>query len=114
VVKPVGGHVLTNTGWMPEELVPDDAKEEDGVLVLPEPPGETEVDLEEYHIGGDWYNIDGEQIHGYADAARALSELGNKPSMSNTKKELLEAAEVAGVEADESMTKAEILEALEE
>lgn len=34
-------------------------------------------------------------------------------SMSNTKDELLAAAELAGVEADESMTKAEILEALE-
>jgi hypothetical protein len=34
-------------------------------------------------------------------------------SMSNTKAELLAAAEAAGVEADESMTKAQILEALE-
>lgn len=33
-------------------------------------------------------------------------------SMSNTKTELLEAAEAAGVEVDESMTKAEILEVL--
>jgi hypothetical protein len=33
--------------------------------------------------------------------------------MSNSKAELLEAAEAAGVEADESMTKAEILAALE-
>lgn len=35
------------------------------------------------------------------------------PSMSNTKAELLAAAELAGVDADESMTKAQILEALE-
>jgi hypothetical protein len=35
------------------------------------------------------------------------------PSMSNTKDELLAAASAAGVSADESMTKAEILEALE-
>jgi hypothetical protein len=34
------------------------------------------------------------------------------PSMSNTKDELLAAAELAGVTADESMTKADILEAL--
>jgi hypothetical protein len=34
-------------------------------------------------------------------------------SMQNTKAELLAAAEAAGVEADESMTKAEILKALE-
>jgi hypothetical protein len=35
------------------------------------------------------------------------------PSMSNTKDELLAAAGLAGVTVDESMTKAEILEALE-
>ena len=34
-------------------------------------------------------------------------------SMSNNKAELLAAAEAAGVEADESMTKRQILEALE-
>jgi hypothetical protein len=34
------------------------------------------------------------------------------PTMSNTKAELLAAAEAQGVEADESMTKTEILEAL--
>jgi hypothetical protein len=46
--------------------------------------------------------------------ARLGDEIPEAPSMSNTKAELLEAAEAAGVEADESMTKAEILEALEE
>jgi hypothetical protein len=35
------------------------------------------------------------------------------PSMSNAKAELLAAAELAGVQADESMTKAEILDAME-
>lgn len=41
-----------------------------------------------------------------------LDEAPAAPSMSNTKDELLAAAELAGVTADESMTKAEILEAL--
>jgi hypothetical protein len=39
-------------------------------------------------------------------------EAPEAPSMSNTKDELLAAAEAAGVDADESNTKAEILEAL--
>lgn len=42
-----------------------------------------------------------------------LESVPDAPSMNNTKAELLEAAAVAGVEADESMTKAQILEALE-
>ncbi|HEY7824817.1 MAG TPA: hypothetical protein VIG24_18400 [Acidimicrobiia bacterium] len=40
-------------------------------------------------------------------------EAPEAPSMSNTKDELLAAAEVAGLDVDETNTKAEILEALE-
>jgi len=42
-----------------------------------------------------------------------LEEAPEAPSMSNTKDELLAAADATGIDADESMTKAEILEALE-
>ena len=42
-----------------------------------------------------------------------LDEAPATPSLSNTKAELLAAAELAGVSVDESMTKAEILEAIE-
>lgn len=42
-----------------------------------------------------------------------LDEAPEAPSMSNTKAELLAAADAAGVDVDESMTKAEIIEALE-
>lgn len=51
--------------------------------------------------------------HGWIPADLA-DEPAPSYSMSNTKAELLAAAEEAGVEADESMTKAEILEALGE
>lgn len=50
--------------------------------------------------------------HGWVPAD-LVEEPAPSYSMSNTKAELLAAAEAAGVEADESMTKAEILEALE-
>jgi hypothetical protein len=56
-----GGHVIGEHGWIPADLVEDEAP---------------------------------------------------SLSMSNSKVELLAAAEAVGVEADESMTKAEILEAL--
>jgi hypothetical protein len=46
------------------------------------------------------------------EAAEAVED-APAPSKSNTKAELLEAAEAAGVEVDESATKAEILEALD-
>jgi hypothetical protein len=42
-----------------------------------------------------------------------LESAPEAPSMSNTKDELLAAAELAGVQVDESATKAEILEALD-
>jgi len=42
-----------------------------------------------------------------------LEKVEESVSMSNTKDELLAAADLAGVSADESMTKAEILEALD-
>ena len=41
-----------------------------------------------------------------------LDDAPAAPSMANTKDELLAAAQAAGVDVDESMTKAEILEAL--
>jgi hypothetical protein len=41
-----------------------------------------------------------------------VEEAPASPSMSNTKAELVAAAEAAGLEVDESMTKAELLEAL--
>ena len=44
---------------------------------------------------------------------KELEVAPDAPSMSNTKDELLAAAELAGVVVDESMTKVEILEALE-
>jgi hypothetical protein len=50
--------------------------------------------------------------HGWVPAS-LVEEPASPVSMSNNKAELLAAAEIAGVEADESMTKAEILEALE-
>ena len=46
-----------------------------------------------------------------ADLAEDQTEVPSF-SMANTKDDLLAAAQVAGVEVDESMTKAEILEAL--
>lgn len=50
--------------------------------------------------------------HGWVPAD-LVEEPAPSYSMSNTKAKLLEAAEAEGIEADESMTKAEILEALE-
>jgi hypothetical protein len=42
-----------------------------------------------------------------------IDDAPEAPSLSNTKAELLAAADLAGVAVDESMTKAEILELLE-
>jgi hypothetical protein len=50
--------------------------------------------------------------HGWVPADLVEDEVPSW-SMSNTKAELLEAAEAAGVDVDESMTKAAILEALD-
>lgn len=47
------------------------------------------------------------------DRLADLDKAPEAPSMSNTKDELLAAAEAAGVDVDESMTKSEILDALE-
>lgn len=51
--------------------------------------------------------------HGWEPAELATAETKPSVSMSNTKAELLAAAAAAGVEVEESMTKAEILEALD-
>ena len=51
--------------------------------------------------------------HGWVLADEVEEDEGPSVSMSDSKAKLLEAAAAAGVEADESMTKKKILEALE-
>ena len=60
------------------------------------------------------YEREGDKVRAKAirDRLEALEAVEEGLSMSNKKSELIEAAEAAGVAVDETMTKAEILEAL--
>ena len=65
-----GGHVIRNGSWVPAELAdPVDESQ-------PESEPEPELDaVDEYHVGGGWYEIDGDKYHGREAALEALEAL---------------------------------------
>lgn len=66
-MKRVGGHVLGERGW---EIA---APAGEPPAVTAEPEIAESLDVSDYHVGGGWYQIGDEKVHG-KDAARAALE----------------------------------------